>query len=65
MKNQSLLLSLKLKHLIKMRNKMLIPKKKTNNAASVENITKGKCGNLQNVITFAVCRVGRAGLRGT
>lgn len=48
-----------------MRNKMLIPKKKTNNAASVENITKGKCGNLQNVITFAVCRVGRAGLRGT
>ena len=48
-----------------MKNKMQIPKKKTNSAAFAENITKGKCGNLQNAITFAVCRVGRAGLRGT
>jgi len=44
-----------------MKNKMLIPKKKTNNAAFVESITLDKCGNPLNAIMYVACLAGKAG----
>jgi len=61
LKNRSLLLSLKLILQIKMRNKMLIPKRKTSNVAFAESITKDKCGNLRNAIMYVACLAGKAG----
>jgi len=44
-----------------MRNKMLIPKRKTSNVAFAESITKDKCGNLRNAIMYVACLAGKAG----